>query len=551
MITDIKEDPKESLKLIIPGQVRVRIAPSPTGPLHIGTARTALFNYLFSKKYKGKFILRIEDTDFERSKEEWIRDIREGLQWLGLSWDEGPDVGGPYGPYLQSKRFSIYQRYIKKLLDSKDAYYCFCSKEELEAHRNYLMSIGKPPRYSGKCRNLSPEKVEEYLSQNKPYVIRLKVPEKKVVFQDLIRGKIEFDSSLLGDFVVAKGIERPELKERYGDWAPLYNFACVVDDFEMKITHVIRGEDHISNTPKQILIREALELPHPKYAHIPLILNENRAKLSKRDAVVSVGDYKAKGYLPEAIINFIALCGWNPGTPREIFSLSSLVQEFSLSHIQKSGAVFNLRKLDWINGFYIRQKPLEKLTELCIPYLINAGLIEPIFKEAQYPPAYGASSIVQSYKIKDGGEIISQNYLKAVIRLYKERLKKLSEIAELTDFFFKEKLNYPKDLLKWRDMEFQEIWDVLNSLAKTLSQIKEKDWQASNLKELLLKKAEEYSKGDRGKVLWPLRVALTGKKASADPIDVAELLGKDKVLKRIKEALHLLKPESKLTFWKK
>ena len=548
---EIKVDPKESLKLIVPGQVRVRIAPSPTGPLHIGTARTALFNYLFAKKYKGNFVLRIEDTDFERSKEEWVRDIIEGLRWLGLHWDEGPDIGGDFGPYRQSERFSIYQRYIKKLLDEEKAYYCFCSKEELEAHRNYLMSIGQPPRYSGKCRSLSPSKVQEYLSQNKPYVIRLKVPEKKIAFHDLIRGKIEFDSSLLGDFVIAKEIRDPGLRKKYGKWSPLYNLACVIDDFEMKITHVIRGEDHISNTPKQILIQEALGLPRVQYAHLPLILNKNRAKLSKRDQIVSLRDYQEQGYLPDAIVNFIALCGWNPGTPREIFSLNSLVQEFSLSNIQKSGAVFNLSKLDWINGFYIRHTSLDKFTELSIPYLVKAGLIEPIFQETQYPPAYGASVITQSYRLKATNEVISYNHLRAMVALYQDRLKKMSEISILCDFFFKDKLDYSKNLLKWRDMDFSEIEKVLNLLIKVFTAMKEDDWHREKLREIIFKTASDYAAGDRGRVLWPLRVSLTGKKASADPVPIAEILGKKKVLKRLKEALALLKPESKLSFWKK
>jgi glutamyl-tRNA synthetase len=273
---------EEDFKFIKPGEVRTRFAPSPTGFLHIGSARTALFNYLFAKKNQGSFILRIEDTDKERSKPEFEKDIFENLKWLGIEWD--------YGPYRQSERGEIYKKYLEKLLAEGKAYYCFCSEEELEAERQYQMSIGQPPRYSGKCANLTKEEVEKYLAEGKKFVIRFKVESKKVEFEDLIRGKIEFDSSLIGDIIIAK----PDS----GGYTPLYNFGVVVDDFEMKISHVIRGEEHISNTPKQILIQEALGFPQPKYAHLPLILGPDRSKLSKRHGAVSVAQYRKLGYLP-------------------------------------------------------------------------------------------------------------------------------------------------------------------------------------------------------------------------------------------------------------
>ncbi|MBC7074377.1 glutamate--tRNA ligase, partial [Candidatus Parcubacteria bacterium] len=334
---------KEKLSLISPGKIRVRFAPSPTGYLHIGGVRTALFNFLFAKKNQGVFILRIEDTDKERSKKEYEENIMESLRWLGIEWDEGPDKGGPFGPYRQSERGEFYKKYLQKLLNEGKAYYCFCTKEELEAERQYLLSLGQAPRYSGKCRNLPKEVVEKNLKEKKESVIRLKVEPQKVVFFDLIRGKIEVEAELLGDFVIAKSLTEP-----------LYNFACVVDDYEMKITHVIRGEEHISNTPKQILIQKALGFPQPQYAHLPLILAPDRSKLSKRHGAVSVWEYKKMGYLPEALLNFLAFLGWNPGTNREIYSLSALIKDFSLERIQKSGAVFNQKKLDFLNGFYIR-----------------------------------------------------------------------------------------------------------------------------------------------------------------------------------------------------
>jgi nondiscriminating glutamyl-tRNA synthetase len=527
-----------NFKFIKPGEVRVRIAPAPTGRLHIGTARTALFNYLFAKKYEGVFILRIEDTDPERSKPEYEKDILEGLKWLGIEWDEGPDIGGTYGPYRQSERKEIYSNYLKKLLEEDKAYYCFCSQEELEAQRQYQLSIGEAPRYSGKCASLAREIVQKYLAEKRSSVIRFRVPAKKVEFEDLIRGHLEFDTGLLGDIVIAKDI-----------WTPLYNFTCVIDDYEMKISHVIRGEDHISNTQKQILIQEALSFPSPKYAHLPLILGSDRAKLSKRHGAVSVSEYKRQGYLPEALINFMAFLGWNPGTEREIYSMASLIKEFALERTQKGGAIFNIKRLDFLNGFYIRQRSIEKLTELCLPYLIEAGLIIPVFKETQYPPAYGAREIFQKYKISETGEEISLEILEKIISIYQERLKKLSEISELTDFFFKEKLKYDKILLKWGEMSDKEIKHSLDKSEKILSKIRTGDWTKENLESFLLSEAEKFAKeikkeigveSPRGYLLWPLRVALTGKEASAGPFEIAEILGKEKTLKRIREARGLL-----------
>jgi glutamyl-tRNA synthetase len=521
-------------KFIRPGEVRVRFAPSPTGFLHIGGARTALFNFLFARKNNGVFVLRIEDTDKERVKPEYERDILESLKWLGIEWDEGPDIGGNYGPYRQSERGKIYKKYLEKLLEEGKAYYCFCSPEELEAEREYLLSIGQPPRYSGKCRNLSKELVEKYIKEGRPYVIRFKVTPKKVEFEDLIRGKIEFDMSLSGDFVIAKNL-----------YSPLYNFACVVDDFEMKISHVIRAEEHISNTPKQILLQEALGLPRPFYAHIPLILGPDRSKLSKRHGATSISEYKKQGYLPEALVNFMAFLGWSPGEEREFYSMASLIKEFSLERIQKAGAVFNIKKLDFLNGFYIRQKSPERLTELCIPHLIEAGLIEPEFKEVQYPPAYGAKEIFTVYKIPETEEEIDFETLKKIVEIYQQRLKKLSEISELTDFFFKKELKYEKELLKWKDMEKEVVFKALDKLENLLSKID--DWKKENLEKILMEEARKFSEsigketGDRGYLLWPFRVALTGKEASAGPFEIAEILGKEKTLQRIKEAKNLMK----------
>ncbi len=532
----------EEFKFIKPGDVRVRIAPAPTGWLHIGTARTALFNYLFAKKNQGSFILRIEDTDIERSNPKFEQDILENLKWLGIEWSEGPDIGGDYGPYRQSQRLEIYSKYLKKLLAQDQAYYCFCSEEELEAQRQYQMAIGQAPRYSRKCANLSKEEVKKYLSAKKPSIIRFRVPAKKVEFNDLVRGKIEFDASLIGDIAIAKDLT-----------TPLYNFACVIDDFEMKISYVIRGEDHIPNTPKQILLQEALGFPRPKYAHLPLILGPNRAKLSKRHGAISIAEYKKAGYLPEALVNFMAFLGWNPGGEREIYSMSSLIKEFSLERIQKGGAIFNQKRLDFLNGFYIRQRSIEKLTELCLPYLISAGLIKKVENnpgnsdETEKLKIFEEEEKEPEYKIVKTGEGISLETLTKIISIHQERLKKLSEISELTDFFFKDILEYDKNLLKWREMTDKEILTSLDKLEKILSKIKNEDWNKENLENILMPEAEKFAQeikkeiGDRGYLLWPLRVALTGREASAGPFEIAEILGKEKTIKRIKEAKEKLK----------
>ncbi len=475
--------PSTDLKL---KEVRVRIAPSPTGFLHVGTARAALFNYLFAKHEGGKFILRIEDTDVARSEKRFEKDIIDNLRWLGLQWDEGP--------YRQSERTASYTAHIDQLLKEDKAYYCFCSEEELEVKRQDQMSRGEAPKYNGKCREMSKEEVKKCLAEGKPSIIRFKAAARKVSFHDLIRGKVEFDSSLIGDFTIAKNLA-----------TPLYNFAVVVDDFEMKISHVIRGEDHLSNTPKQILLQEALGFPQPKYAHLPLILGPDKSKLSKRHGSVSIAHYRQDGYLAEALINFMAFLGWNPGTEREIYPLASLAKEFSLTNVQKAGAIFNIKRLDYLNGFYIRQKSLDKLAELCEPYLPKT----------------------------------SKTQLKKILAIHQERLKKLSEIKMLTDFFFKDKLKYDKALLQWKDADDKATAQSLDKLYKILFKIDRDDFTKSGLEKILMPEAEKV--GDRGYLLWPLRAALTGKESSAGPFEIAEVLGKEKTLLRLKEARALLK----------
>lgn len=496
---------KEIKKADMP--VRVRFAPSPTGPLHVGGARTALFNYLFAKNNKGKFILRIEDTDLKRSEQRWTDEILEQLKWLGLEWDEGPDVGGEYGPYKQTQRLDIYEKYLKQLLSEDKAYYCFCTEQEVEDKRQEQLSRGVAPKYDGTCRSLSKEEVEKNLAEAKPTVIRFKVEAKKIKFDDLVRKQVEFDTGLLGDIVIAKDLK-----------GPLYHFAVVVDDFLMQISHVIRGEEHLSNTPRHILLQQALGFYQPIYAHLPLMLNTDRSKLSKRQGDVALADYHNAGYLPEAIVNFMVLLGWNPGTEKEIFSLQQLAKEFSLEKVQKAGAVFNIQRLEYLNGLYMREKPIKKMVDLCVPHLKKAGLL-----------VAGQASEAQ---------------LEKVVEISRQRMKKLSDIVELADFFFAEKLSLDRDLLKWQTMSEQQVGESLAYSEKVLSQIKK--WDLKNLEEALFAASEKfnleknYPANNKGFLLWPLRVALSGKKFSPNPFEIADVLGREKTLKRIQSVIKSL-----------
>ena len=487
--------------------IRVRIAPSPTGPLHIGTARTALFNWLFAKKEGATFVLRIEDTDLERSDRAYEQDIIENLKWLGITWEEGIDVGGPHAPYRQSERIATYTPHMEKLLEERKAFYCYHSEKELKKDKEEQFAKKEAPRHSCSHFNNPPKETAE------KGIIRFRTPIKEVSFHDIIRGTITFNTELLGDISIARNPS-----------TPLYNFAVVVDDFEMKISHVIRGEDHISNTPKQVLIQEALGFSQPVYAHLPLILGPDRSKLSKRHGALSISWYREQGYLAGAILNFIALLGWNPGGEEEFFSKDTLISEFSLERVQKAGAVFDIHKLDWLNGNYIRSLDIEELTEKCIPFL--GELVQP--KE-------------EKYQIKETGEIIDFEYLKKVVALYQERMKKLSEIGELADFFFKDELRYPKELLRWKNMTDSEVAISLDTLTRVISQINN-HFTKEIISETLMAEAEKVgdpstgSGQDKGRLFWPLRVALSGKEASPDPIDIALVLGKEKALERIRQA---------------
>ncbi len=461
--------------------VRVRFAPSPTGPLHIGSARTCLFNWLFARQNNGQFILRIEDTDQERSKPEYEKDIVEGLKWLELDWD------GEI--YRQSKRKNIYKPYIEKLLAEKKAYYCYCTKEELEAQIQSQETDGLPPKYNGRCRDLT-----EAPAGREPQVIRLKNPAISVEFNDLIRGQVKFDSDLIGDFIIAKNEE-----------TILYNLAVVIDDAEMKISHVIRGEDHISNTPKQILLNQALGFENPIFAHLPLILNPDRSKLSKRYNETSLSNYRESGYLKETIINFIAMLGWHPEGTEEILTIDDLLKLFSLSRVQKAGAIFNLEKLLWLNFQHLKKLSTEEI--------------------------FSRLTEISGEKISQDHELV----LKA-ISAERERMKTLRDFFELSGFFFILP-DYQKNLLIWKDEKEESTLPVLQKIKDILSEVSSDNFKKEIIEEKILTLTTALG---RGQVFWPFRVALSGKKSSPDPLVIAEVIGQSEVLKRINFAIQKL-----------
>lgn len=471
--------------------VRTRFAPSPTGYLHLGSARTALFNYIFAKNQKGSFILRIEDTDKERSQEIFVEDIIESLNWLGINYDEGP--------IFQSTRIEIYRKVLEELIEKDKAYRCFCTKEELEAKRQEQITRGEPPRYDGTCSQLTKEEVNAKLSKNIPYVIRLKVPKQILTFKDLLRGEIKYDLSLLGDFVIAKSEEEP-----------LFHLATPVDDYYQGITHIIRGAEHIPNTPKQILIYKAMNWKLPIYAHLPLILGETGGKLSKRHGAKSIQEYRKDGYLPEAIINFLVLLGWHPLGQKEIVSLEEIIKEFRLEDVETRHSAFNPKKLIWLNRYYLRKKSSEEIQKLILndPYLAD---------------------------LKNYLEVYSQENTFKIIELGKERANTIREIFMTVKFFYQE-IDYPKELLIWKDYTFEQIKNSLLKAKELIEAIPEEKFNYEFIK-IVLDSLNE----DKGLIYWPLRVAITGLEASPPPIDIILILGKKKTIELIEKAIEKLK----------
>jgi len=461
-----------------------RFAPSPTGRLHIGGARTALFNFLFARKNNGKFILRIEDTDKERSKKEYEEDIIESLRWLGIEFDE---------IFRQSERIQIYSEKILKLEKEGLVYKCFCTKEELEAQKLEQISQGIAPRYSGRCLKLTKEEIRNFI-QTRNYVYRIKMLPEKILVKDLIKGEVTFDGVLIGDFVIAKSLQEP-----------LFNFATPIDDALMNVSHVIRGEDHLSNTPKQIVVLKYLGFNIPNYAHIPMILSPDYSKLSKRHGATSIFDFRKDGFLPEALLNFILLLGWHEKSDREFYLLKDAINSFSLERIQTKPAVFNEKKLLWFNRQYIFKKSNKELLDLTYKYF------EDLYGKAE------------------------EEYLLKIINLAKERANTLKEIVE-NSFYFFEDPEYLPQLLIWNKASKETIKNFLIKTKEILEKLDEKEFLPEKIKLVLT----PLSPNDLGLVFWPLRVALTGQEASPSPFDIAYILGKEKTIHRIDRAIKKL-----------
>ncbi|TCS94226.1 glutamate--tRNA ligase [Hazenella coriacea] len=478
-------------------RVRARYAPSPTGHLHIGGARTALFSYLLAKKYDGDFVVRIEDTDTERNVPGAAEKQLAMLKWLGLDWDESVDIGGPFGPYSCMERLDIYQKYVDQLLQEGKAYYSYSTPEELEKEREEQLARGEAPKYSGWDRDLTEEQRSKLEAEGRIPSIRFRVPEgKTLAFEDAIRGLVKFESNDLGDFVIV----RP-------DGRPTYNFAVVIDDALMKITHVIRGEEHLSNTPRQLLVYEAFGFEKPVFAHVPLILNGEGKKMSKRDESIIqfIDQYKELGYLPEAIVNFITLLGWAPEGEEEIFSKEELCQLFSLERVSKAPAVFDTGKLKWMNGHYIKKASLERIVDLAIPYLEQAGRIQTPLDPEQ------------------------KDWTTRLVGLYQEQLEFVSQIAELTDIFFQSDVDYTEEAQEI--LAGEQVPTVLKAFLERIQNLTElhPDQLKSVFKEI------QKETGYKGKQLFmPVRVAVTGVAHGPDLRETISLLGVETVQNRLK-----------------
>lgn len=484
---------------VTPSPIRVRIAPSPTGNLHIGTARTTLFNYLFARHHGGSLILRIEDTDQVRSQAHFTENILAGLKGLGLSWDEGPDAGGACGPYFQSQRNELYFKALAELEAKNQVYPCFCSEAELQAERQAAEQAGSTYVYSRKCSQLSSAEAQARIAGGATPVWRLRVPSKVVAFDDLIRGRIEIQSDLIGDIIIAKR-----------DRSPIYNFAVVIDDVDMQITHVLRGEDHISNTPKQILIYEAMGADLPAFGHFPMILAPDRSKLSKRHGATSVSEYLDKGFLTEALVNYLALLGWSAPENREVLNLQELCELFDLEQVNKSGAIFDIEKLTWLNGQWLRQLPRETLLERLAPWFEKQGTPTSDF---------------------------DREWLLAVIGLVQEKCRLLPEILEQADFLLQSALK-PDTEQTEKAFALASAPEVLESFAAAFESLN--SWDIESLHSVFEQQKSQLPYKMK-EIMWPLRAALTGRTAGADLQQSLFLLGQKRCQERLQSALLQLK----------
>ena len=485
-------------------KVRVRYAPSPTGNLHIGNARTALFNYLFAKHYGGDFVLRIEDTDFKRNKEEGERSQLKYMAWLGLDYDEGIGKEKEFGPYRQSERIEIYQKYAEQLLAEDKAYKCYMTAEELEAEREEQVANGLPPRYSGKHAHLTKEEQDQFEKEGRKPSIRIRVPQDRTYsFNDMVKGELSFEGKDFGDFVIVKN-----------DGVATYNFAVAIDDHLMEISHVLRGDDHVSNTPKQLVVYEALGFKPPIFGHMTLIVNENKKKLSKRDETIIqfIEQYDDLGYLPEALFNFITLLGWSPEGEQEIFTREEFVKIFDEKRLSKSPAFFDNNKLTWINNQYIKAQPLERIVNLALPFFVKEGVATQ--------------------------EEVDNNraWFEKLISLYQPQMSYGAEIVELTKQFFVEEIKFNEEELEIlkQDTTVAVFEDFLEKLEVA------GDFTSESIKTLI--KTIQKDTGVKGKNLFmPIRIASTGSMHGPELNTSLELLGRDRVVARVKAALELIK----------
>ncbi|GLY12808.1 glutamate--tRNA ligase [Pseudobacillus badius] len=480
-------------------EIRVRYAPSPTGHLHIGNARTALFNYLFARSKGGKFIIRIEDTDQKRNIAGGEESQLKYLKWLGIDWDESVDKEGEFGPYRQSERNDIYKKYYDQLVEEGKAYKCYCTEEELEAEREAQQAEGKDMAgYSGKCRHLTPEERAAKEAEGRKPSIRIKVPAGEMLtFNDMVKGEVSFESEGISDYVIVKK-----------DGTPTYNFAVAIDDHLMKMTHVLRGDDHISNTPKQLLIYNALGWEPPTFGHMTLIVNESRKKLSKRDESIIqfIEQYKELGYLPEALFNFIALLGWSPAGEEEIFSKEEFIEMFDASRLSKSPALFDQQKLSWMNNQYMKKVDLDRVVELAAPHLVKAGWIA-----AERSPE-------------------EEEWVRELIGLYQEKMSFGAQIAEMAELFFKEDVSYEEEAKAV--LAEEQVPEVMASFLEKVEAMD--NWQADEIKQAM--KAVQKETGHKGKKLFmPIRAAVTGQTHGPDLPKAIELLGKEKVAERLRK----------------
>lgn len=477
-------------------KIRLRFAPSPTGFLHVGNLRTALFGFLIAKSLKGKFILRLEDTDQKREVAGAAESLLDILSWIGVEFDEGPKIGGKYGPYIQTERLDIYKKLSEQLLNENKVYRCFCSAERLEKMRADQEANKKAPRYDGLCRSLSTVESTKRAAAGEPFVIRQKMPlEGEIIVHDELRGDIKFKATDLDDQVLIKS-----------NGVPTYQFANIVDDHLMKISHVTRGDEWLSSFPKNILLYQAFGWTPPKFIHLPLLLNKEGGKLSKRQGDVFVEQYRDNGYLPEAIINFCALLGWHPKNDKEIWSLKELKKEFSLKGLGISPAVFDLEKLDYFNGYYLRQKSVKELAAMCQSYLEAAGR-----------------------------KTTTDEQLEKFVALAQDRMKKLVDVVELTDFLFALP-NYAPELLCWKTLTLENARQNLRELKTEMEKITAGDWTKDSLEKIIMSWLKDNGKKN-GDYLWPLRVSLTGLKNSPGPFEVAGALGREESFSRIEKAL--------------